>query len=64
MLEPAVQLKGEERTYIPEEVVALVLEHLIGIASKHLKGKCITQVSRGICHVQRSYAFAGGVLRG
>ena len=40
-----VRYKGEERTYVPEEIISLVLKHLVATAEKQLMGRRITQAS-------------------
>ena len=41
----AVRYKGEERTYVPEEIICLVLKHMVATAEKQLMGRRITQAS-------------------
>ena len=43
-LASAVRYKGEERTYVPEEIISLVLKHLVTTAEQQLMGRRVTQV--------------------
>ncbi len=45
----AVRYKGEERTYVPEEIICLVLKHLAATAEKQLMGRRITQARLCAC---------------
>ncbi len=51
----AVRYKGEERTYVPEEIICLVLKHLVATAEKQLMGRRITQAS------VRCFSMAAGL---
>ena len=39
-----MRYKGEERTYVPEEIISLVLKHLVATAEQQLMSRRITQV--------------------
>lgn len=40
----AVRHKGEERTYVAEDIISMVLQHLVAIAEQHLMGRPVRHV--------------------